>query len=401
MARSVDAGVGSAFFVWFGCLLFCVCAPVAAQLNLKSVSVYSDISKDYFVAAIHTTGNGKDVNLFDNQLERRIELRIVARKMFSWDFSRLWVNGAAVNGSKKDFFKNTENILEFTRCIKGALVKGDVVNMTYDGQGYTTLNINGIDIFTFKRPSFFNLMLKALVGEVPLSTKMRSELLSDSHDVGPDTWALYESLAPEGARIELVQSWVEGKSDSMDMEEAENGEVSPKTDKKRLSGAKPNSKPVHKSAANKPRVKVDKNSGKQFAQVKKASSVASKNSAKKAVLTSDGDELESLEHVFTIESILAEKEFSKTVCKWLEKLAGFPILVSNRPEKDSIKFTLTLDRQGNLLHYKQFDESKFSALNRGAIKLIKKSEPYPTFPNEIKNKLIDLDFYFYLHWRYR
>ncbi len=357
-----------------------------SESNIIGMSRYSDLNQDYFVVALHSGEEGK-IDIHSDIYKRRIEIRVVSEKLFARQFARIWVNGSAINSNKMDLYQNTENIIEFTRCIKGNLQKGDIISIDYDPSLGTSLIVNGVFIHTFNESSFFNLLLGVLIGEVPLSSTMKRELLSDSPQKIPKkTRTLFDSLSPSNARIAEIKLWSKkGMVENL---------VEP--GKKIATTNKPN------QTANKTKkvVSITPPKEKQVA-TKAAIPTKSVKIEKKTLDIKAPDVKEDKYNPFTIESLLAERDFLRVVNDWVGSFSSFPVLVSDRPEKESIRFSITIDKEGNLLNVRQFDKSKHSALNKGAVKLIKKSVPYPKIPPEIQDDTVDLDLYFYLHWRYR
>lgn len=379
------------------------------NMDMKGISVYSDQSQDYFVVAIHSDEGGSN-DLYDGAFRRSIEIRIAIEKLHPRQFSRVWVNGSAINSSTSEFKKNAENLIEFGKCIKGRLVRGDIINITYDPDVGTSIVVNGIEIHTFSGDqSLFNLLLSVLIGEVPLSSKIKEELLGSPGSKAKTKAvkkyrALYDSLKPSPQRIARVQRiWL--------------AEIAPL--KKSLSATSPAS--FTKKAVEPPVKKVAQETAQQPIQqvvqqpvqkpvqkpvqqpVEKivdntasALDVASSASVEEdAMLDMDQDD-----QGLTLNNLFAERAFSKTVSDWLKESEVYPVVVANMPEKNGTKFTITLNKQGDLLGMRQFEASKYGALNKGAVKLIKGAVPYPTFPDEINGDIVEVDLYFVLHWRY-
>lgn len=362
----------------------------SSNSHLIGMSTYSDLNQDYFVVALHTEESEK-IDINSDIYKRKIEIRVASEKLFSRQFARIWVNGSAINSNKTDLYQNTENIIEFTRCIKGNLEKGDNIVIDYNPSIGTSLFVNDIFIHTFTEPSFFNLLLGVLIGEVPLSSKIKRELLADSpKKTFKKTLELYSSLTPNDTRIaqttlwakkEMVENLVETAPSNVKQKVVVNSNriTTKETPKKE--------KPPQVAIVDKPKI------------LKKPNKQTPAKIIKPAINVEIPTILE--EHTpFTIESLLAEREFLRVVNNWVGTYSSFPVLVTDRPEKESIRFTITLDKDGNLINVRQFDKSKHAALNKGAIKLIEKSAPYPKLPREIQDDSVDLDLYFYLHWRY-
>lgn len=353
-----------------------------AEDKLIGMSTYSDLNQDYFMVALHTAEK-QNIDVQSDIYRRKIEIRISAKKMYSRQFAKIWVNGSAINSTDAQRNKNAENILEFTRCIRGNLEKGDSLVIDYSPTTGSALFINNIYIRGFAEASFFDLLLDVLVGDVPLSSTMKRELLSGSlKNIPTETKTRYDSLSPTEANIEKAQGWAE---ESRKEAAAQRNSMTPTpvATKKPAPQKTQKTKPIEAIEKNKATKKIQ-------AQKEPATLPTVLTPVKITPITPS-----------TANSITAKKTYQKQLSEKLEDLATYPIMVSNRPVKNSIKFTITLDRNGKLLSFRQFEKSRYAVLNNGAIKLIEKSSPFLSFPSTIHGDFIDHDVYFYLHWRYR
>lgn len=392
-----------------GILFLFVSAGTHASYSLQGLSVYSDLNQQYFVAAILADQDDKEPDYFDDFTKRKIEVRVISEIIRPRRFARIWINGLVIN-NKSELYESTDNIIEFSRCIKKSLRRGDILALEYDPSLGTSMSINGAFIHTFAEPRFFNMLLKVLIGDIPLSSKMKKELMAQ----GPvseveRTLSLYESLSPTQDRIAAMPKWL-GHEEKTQVDYDTAKTTTQAKDKNLASTEKVVAK---KSAKKRNRASKQKFSPNRINEKgiaiapkkrKKPLKVASLGNQKGIIDQQFYDDLDDAsieESFFTLESLMAERDFTEKVSEWVSSYSSFPVLVDSRPEDESIKFTITLDKNGKLLSYRQFEKSKYSALNKGALKLIKKSSPYPALPDEINSNTVDLDLYFRLHWRYR
>ena len=381
-----------------------ISSPCFAKYKLQSMSIYSDLNQDYFVAALHTDERDLSNNVHAYEKKRRIEIRIVSDTMYSRRFSRIWINGSAINSSKSEFYKNKDNLIEFTRCIKGNLKKGDRINIDFNPDIGTSLYINDIFIHTFASQSFFKILLNVLIGDIPLSARIKEDLkITQPSNIPDATLNLYRSLEPTQSRIDDVKKWM-----AVDVAMLQTG-AQEDSAKNIIPEKKLKKTPLQKKETVKKQVKAEskeKKNIKQAAPQKIALTrpephkISSNNIPNNSKPQISQDEIHTLPE-FTFESLLAERQYQQSVKDKIREKSTFPVVLVNRPEKESIKFTITVNQKGELIDYRQFEKSKHAALNKGAIKLIKKSAPYPHFPKEVQDEQIDMDIYMSLHWRYK
>src|SRR5690606_1684592 len=103
--------------------------PAYAATLLNGMAVHQELGRDQFIGALYTdtlTDNASVVLAADMPI--RMELKITSDTgLTARRFSRLWVEGMAINVRSDTLTAQADNMVAFTRLFKGRLNQDDHV----------------------------------------------------------------------------------------------------------------------------------------------------------------------------------------------------------------------------------------------------------------------------------
>lgn len=190
-------------------LMLWTSTTVFANTQLNGLALHEELGKEQFIGSLYTSQSATSVSdVLNTTTERTIELRVLANRYSKRRFNRMWVDGMAVNNPSSTLSSQANNIVRFTKFIKGRkLIAGDRLSITARvGEG-TIVSLNSIELGVISDDSFFNLLLKVWIGNVPLSSDFREGLLQGHGKANSDLLARFEALQPTSERLETVRQW--------------------------------------------------------------------------------------------------------------------------------------------------------------------------------------------------
>src|SRR5690606_15539618 len=79
-------------------LIFLSCKSLA-EPSLQGISLHRELGQDQFLGALYSDTASADVEvILDSRIAKRMELKVIARDgIVAGRFSRMWIEGAAIN----------------------------------------------------------------------------------------------------------------------------------------------------------------------------------------------------------------------------------------------------------------------------------------------------------------
>ena len=112
-------------------VLLCLFASSGAwaTLDLNGVSYHKEYGEEQYMAALYLedlSSDAKEILLSDQR--KRMEIKVVANRLFSRKFTSQWIEGVAINAGNFDLKKHAENLAKFSNMLKVKLVKNRYLN---------------------------------------------------------------------------------------------------------------------------------------------------------------------------------------------------------------------------------------------------------------------------------
>ena len=180
-----------------------------AELTLNGSTIYTDLGKDQFVAALYTeTRHNSPKALQAMESEKRMEVRILN------DYSKrrwinLWMQSISINNNRETFSEAAEELIALMQAPKSAPRKGDLLEYIFSPESGTAMRFNGTELISDLSGDVFGLLLRTWIGAIPPSTSFKEELLGNQRNTRARD--LLQTLTPSEERIALAASWIAPK----------------------------------------------------------------------------------------------------------------------------------------------------------------------------------------------
>ncbi|HEY8940767.1 MAG TPA: TonB family protein [Cellvibrio sp.] len=337
-------------------LLF-FCQLTRAEPALNGVGVHQELGREIFIGALFSESLSNDANaLLRNQQPMRMELKIVSPEgITARRFSRLWIEGLAVNSKADALMAQADNTVAFDAMFKGRLVQNDHIKINYAPGKGVTVSLNDIALGTIKDENFFSMLLATWIGTVPLSSDYRDSLLKFG-DINSALRTRFSSITPTAARIAEVRTW--GGAEVADA----------KASQAKSSVAKSSARAEEQVAAQKPTPDVPAPAVKTAAAAKPA-----------APAKADDDEGPAL----TAQTLLARQFYVSDAIKKIRGKTKYPQRALDRGQAGNVRVAVVINRQGEIVSTSILEGSQYELLNKEALDAVRRSAPFTALNDAI------------------
>ncbi len=399
----------------------------SAELLLNGLSTSSELGKERFVAGLYTDRLSSDANdLLGLDGERRMELKITASRFSARNLNSMWIQGMAINNPDSVLQQQGENITQFSNMIRKALVEGDVLVLdAAPGKGLT-VTLNDTELGNIESDEFFSVLLRSWIGNVPLSSEFKEELLAEGK-VDSSLSGRYSAIAPSATRIQTVANWVTPQAapppPPVTVARAPTPTVSRpaitlpnqpalrpseiatpaieaiRENPERIASALPSQRATDADKdqstaasapaaieANNPNTNAPTQTPSTTASTPAPAPVTAPNQVAVASQTPTAQPLDAIEDdeeeeaLFTMEAILGQTRYINEVVRHATKFQEYPAAAARRNQQGNVRLSITVDRSGNVVDVQTIEESRYRALNKEALSLVEKASPFPEVP---------------------
>ncbi|MEN0035413.1 MAG: TonB family protein [Cellvibrio sp.] len=339
------------FRVLLSLILLTVCQLARAEPMLNGISVQQELGQEVFIGALYTESlsNNADTLISTNQ-PARMELKIAsAEGMTTRRFSRMWIEGMAINSKADVLTAQADNMVKFDGLFKGRFLKDDHIVFANTPDKGVNISVNGVLLGNIKDNLFFSMLLSTWIGKIPLSSDYRDSLLKVG-DVNAALRTRFEGIKPSAARMAEINTWTGAQVAAVTKSSASS---------KAASSVATAEKPVAVVAA------------------PVAKPVVTPAAPAKAVEEDDDSS------ALTAQSLLARQFYVSDAIKKIRSKTKYPQRALDRGQAGNVRVGIIIDRQGNIIGTNILENSKFELLNKEAIEAIKRSAPFPALPAEI------------------
>ncbi len=368
-----------------------------ADLILNGSTIYSDLGKDQFVAALYTetAHNNPEVILSMNG-KKRMEVHILNNySMRRW--INLWMQSISINNSRENFSDSAEDLLSLMQAPKSAPQKNDVLEYSFSPEDGTSMRFNGTELISGLSGEVFNLLLRTWIGAIPPNTNFKDELLGNQRNNAARE--LMQSLSPDKKRIALAASWILPKP----LKTPEKPPVPAKALKtKPQPRADTQPSPAQELAAEQTQTS-DKSSKPTSSAVPAAAepetlpggednAVAEVTENQNSAPDQAAPEAEEIEEEiqFDVTEALAQRDYTPLVVQKIYQHISYPSRAVSKNHEGTVRVAIKIGRSGELQDVLTTQESKYSSLNKAALKAVKKAAPFPILPKQISADSFEL-----------
>lgn len=363
---------------------------------INGVSIHSELGQESFIGALFTeTLSDNARGILVAQEEKQLQVRILANRISSRRFKRLWIEGLAINASASELEKQAGNMAKFSNLLKVTLKKGDIFSIQRTNENVKVV-INGTTLGVINDTKFFDLLLRTWIGPVPLSSSFRAQLLV-AGELDSQLADRFNNTKPSDTRIAAVAAALSKSKSAADKNT---------TTSKAVAAAKPkvSAPKVKAPTLVKPPIVVAVPDLPSKSTALKTTDVAPKQPIKKptkapikvAIAPTPKPEpkeepilddiIEEDDEEFTAESLLAQQLYIAKLKKWTYREIRYPEESILADESGIVRMRVTISRKGKVREIDMLEEPEFDRLTKAAVTAVKKSQPYPNIPDDIKGK---------------
>jgi len=344
--------------------LLILCHAARAEPMLNGIGVHQELGREVFIGALYSESLSNDANtLMNNAQSMRMELKIVAPEgLTTRRFSRMWIEGMAVNSKADVLTAQADNMVKFDGLFKGRFAKDDFISIINNPGKGVDIAVNGVQLGNIKDNVFFSMLLATWIGKIPLSSDYRDSLLKVG-DVDASLRSRFNTITPAAARTAEIKAWSGTQVEVKDTKIAE-------TAAKSSTPAKVGAAVI--ATTEPPKLDTPATA----TQTGKAVPVAAKPATKAAQEDEDGPAL-------TAQSLLARQFYVSDAIKKIRGKTKYPARALEREQAGNVRVSVVIDRQGNILENSLLESSQFDLLNKAALDAVKRSAPFPALPAEV------------------
>lgn len=369
-----------------------------ADLILNGSTIYSDLGKDQFVAALYTeiAHNNPEV-ILSMDSKKRMEVRILNNySVRRW--INLWMQSISINNSRENFSDSAEALLGLMQAPRSAPQKNDLLEYIFSPEGGTSMRYNGTELVSGLSGEVFNLLLRTWIGAIPPSASFKDEILGNQRNSAARD--LIQSLSADKKRIALAASWIlpkpsktAKKSPAPATKEKPQQQADTEASRDLKLAAQQTREPAGaQQPASSPGAKAAKPQTSPTALDNTVAEVAkSENSAPAQAMLETVVEEKSEEDIqFNVTEALAQRDYTPLVVQKIYQNISYPSRAVSKNQEGTVRVAIKISRSGELQDVLTTQESKYSSLNKAALKAVKKAAPFPVLPKQISADSFEL-----------
>ncbi len=412
-------------YIWIAVLIASPLAEVFAKdspnLQLNGVSSYTSLGTQQFIAALYLetpSTNAEQVLQADTAI--MLEMRISVDRLSQRRFNRHWIESVTINSDSQQMKKQINNFSRFSKFFKGQLLRGDSVELEYNPQrGDVAVKLNSFTLGHIRSKAFFKLLLRSWIGDIPLSSEFRQELLSPNTQ-NPQLLAYFNSLIPSTARLRETRGWNRPspkklavnkhaparKTQPLPSQPLVNSlqTVKPnaktvatansRVESKRITSAPKGNNTLRKTKNSLTKPKNSQTRPKSSTQTKETTpppTQATLSSASTAVkippqtATGNGEQPSSAGSTsdFYEAALLARQQYYKQLSSQVYKFQTLPRQAFQHRLEGDARVSITINRRGEVTNVRLEKESKHDIFNHQALDAVINASPFPPVPESI------------------
>lgn len=359
-----------------------ICVHTAqAATALNGVAIYTELGQEQYIAGLYTsTLSSAQREVLTSNEEKELQVRILANSISSRAFKKMWIEGLAINANSRELEAHSQNMAKFSNMLKIRLLRGDVFTMQRSLNDVTII-LNGSTVGKINDPSFFDILIRAWIGSVPLSTEFRQALLSGG-EMEPDLVSRFQTTQPSASRIAAISAGLGsiGISSTNTTTLAVKDEPTPAP--KKATPVPKKAAPAPKKATPKPKPKPKpKVVEKVVKPVEPPQLLLGPTDG--ALLDSSIFDITEEDVEYTAESLLVQQLYIAKLKKWSQRFLKYPVMAQKRGQQGSVRLSVTIDDDGKVLSTEILEAAKHPVLTEAAVTAVESASPFPRIPPSI------------------
>ncbi|BFM06418.1 TonB family protein [Halioxenophilus aromaticivorans] len=187
----------------FGVLLL-IGGPAALAWDNSNYARFSQYNRPVFIALLQRDANSAgDQSVLSGAYPFRLDLAIEAEYFSDRRFARLWRESIGLNSNTRQQQDESQALAKLYQFLDQDFYRGDHFRVVYTPGRGTSLQINMETIEFIDNSQLGVLMLNGLLGDVPLSSEFKRDLLEDNNGDSPLV-AEFLALQPSAVESQAV-----------------------------------------------------------------------------------------------------------------------------------------------------------------------------------------------------
>ncbi len=381
-------------------------ATQAHALEPNGTGTYSELGSELYVGTLFLDSSSQSpAEILSEEQAKRMEIR------FSDDMSRrswtqYWTQSIAINSPREDLVASGDEMSQVLSAFKGDMKYGDQVELIYRPADGTSLVVNGTTLASDKSARLFNLFLSAWIGPVPPSSDFKSAVLGRTDS--ENAYSRFLNLAPDEARIAVVEAWGEPDKQSRTADSMEEPPSQPR--QSRSSGEQ--SDAPRQPAEPQQTAEQQQADKQEQAQQRQAQREAERRAAEEAARRKAEAEKEaarreeqlaglSVEGVsqrkepdeqidLSVEAILAQQDYTTSIITKIYQSVSYPRSSINRNQEGSVRANVVISRDGSVQNVQLVEASEYDLLNQATRDAIEDAAPFPPIPEAVQEDSLEM-----------
>ena len=397
-------------------------------LDLYGIGIHQEKRNDIYLGAIFVSpGTEKIAQLLSEKSNKRMSFKFLS-KYSNRKVSRLLKQRIAMNNSKEQWNPYTKEIVQFANLFKRSLQSGDEMNIDYTADKGTQIYLNNTLFQTVEKIGFYKILLKIWFGNIPPSESFKSGINGMNTDyLNDELIAKYNSLQAEVGRfdgdkialatdtkVSIASAPTNTKALSSPANKTatntQSKQIQPIVSQKKTDGEENAAKTDENGstdtfssltpaavAVSTPKIVLDSLAAAPVAESrpKKESSQASKD-----LKTADSDKTEvgdaqqkqndiNADKVAKVESSelfdldLISGSYTQELFSIIRSRQVYPKKALRDGVEGNVVVKVTIDKEGEIVNQQILKRSGSLVLDRGVLKMLRRSGPFPKIPNEL------------------
>ncbi len=387
------------------------------ELILNGIGRAKQLSDSFYLGALYLQQPFRSVdNITYINNYKRMQMRIVSRRVSSRRFSQYWKESISINNPRNVWEPQVADVLAFTDFFSKTLKKGDIVNIDFIPGLGTFVHINDVVMGRIRNPGFYNLLIMTWLGNRPPNEQFKLGVMGGNDaDTAIQLQNQFKDLFPSAERIAESKSWLDENSDDNQVaakKKTPNKKKTPKktTAKKTVTKKPPVKKPTTKKTPTKKVVAEETKSAKKQAvdtgsavndvvvppipasDLKPVDVIVKKTSQEvKPAVVEETKEPEKLSSSDQLKLYTMRTEYERELRGNIRQFQKYPLrkMLRNRSYKKQMAkgpiesegvLWIKIARDGSVISSKLEQSTGISILDQSAIEMVEKADPLPEMP---------------------
>lgn len=339
------------------------------EISLNGLAAYAKLRKEYYIGGLYLETGGLDSVNFAGK--KRMEMRISAEKWAPRRSSSDWSEAIVLNNEQALLLEFADQIQAFTDLPKDDLIAGDRITVDMGPAQGTTVYLNGAMAFNVSSSAFFDVLLNVWVGKRPPSSDFKNHILTlPTNQASKDLLVRFHGTKPSDVRRKEIAGWFKSKPTRVATTTSKPAPLATADKVKRVAVAH-----TVKSVTEAPIVAAEKTPPAVQPIIMPKVEIEKPQIATMAFSAV-------AEHAKLAQKKL-KRDYNSNILKLTYLNLIYPEKAIKRKQTGKVALKVKLNRMGEVVTVTEELRSRYSRLNKAAIKAIEKAAPYPEPPKEL------------------